>query len=562
MAATRSSRWLSRRRSARSRPISRPASRVFEDLVRTNLLDNQHRTTVLLKADPELGAEGSWPTSRRGSTRCAPRSTTPASRPSRSRPRSSRRCRRRSIRPRRSPRSRRCRCRTCRPHGKPIPIERETLEGVPLYTHPLPTNGVLYLDLGFDLMGLPKRLVPLVPLFARALTQTGTSKEDFVSLSQRIGRSTGGVGASRWGATRRDGKGTVARLFIRGKSTLEKSGELLAIMNDIITDARLDNRERIRQMALEGKAGFESSLAGMGNGIATSRLRAQFSESDWLGEQVGGVTQYFFLKDLSRASRRTGPASRPTSRPSATSVLNRAGVIANLTAEAEMIAAFRPQLGAFLTGLAAVGRHRRHARLHAGAPQRRPHLPGQGQLRGQGRQPHRARRQAVGRPSRSPSSTSTRPTCGTRSACRAAPMAAARASTRSRVSSRSRPTAIPTCSRRSTNYDGAAAFLRQPTGEQDLDPLDHRRHRHHRHLPPAGRQGVHLAALGADGRHRRGPPGTARAGARREPEGLRRAGRWARCAGKDSEVVVLGSETAINAANAERGAFLKVTKVL
>ena len=141
-----------------------------------------------------------------------------------------------------------------------------------------------------------------------------------MSLSQRIGRSTGGVGASRWGSTRRDGKGTVSRLFIRGKSTLEKAGELLAIMNDIITDARLDNRERILQMALEGKAGFESSLAGMGNGIATSRLRAQFNESDWLGEQVGGVTQYFFLKDLDRrGSRRTGRASRPTSRRSATS---------------------------------------------------------------------------------------------------------------------------------------------------------------------------------------------------------------------------------------------------
>ena len=40
-------------------------------------------------------------------------------------------------------------------------------------------------------------------------------------------------------------------------------------MHDVLTDARLDNRERIQQMALEGKAGFEVSLAGMGNGIAT-----------------------------------------------------------------------------------------------------------------------------------------------------------------------------------------------------------------------------------------------------------------------------------------------------
>ena len=38
--------------------------------------------------------------------------------------------------------------------------------------------------------------------------------------------------------------------------------------------ARLDNRERIKQMALEEKAGFESGLANRGNGIAAGRLSA------------------------------------------------------------------------------------------------------------------------------------------------------------------------------------------------------------------------------------------------------------------------------------------------
>ena len=54
-----------------SRPISRPGKRVFETLIREHLLDNQHRTTVLLKADTELAAEGS----RRGAgaARCGAR---------------------------------------------------------------------------------------------------------------------------------------------------------------------------------------------------------------------------------------------------------------------------------------------------------------------------------------------------------------------------------------------------------------------------------------------------------------------------------------------------------
>ncbi len=63
--------------------------------------------------------------------------------------------------------------------NKPIPIVHGELAGVALYTHDLPTNGVIYLDLGFDLKALPGRLLPYLPLFTRALTQTGTSQGRF-----------------------------------------------------------------------------------------------------------------------------------------------------------------------------------------------------------------------------------------------------------------------------------------------------------------------------------------------------------------------------------------------
>jgi Zn-dependent M16 (insulinase) family peptidase len=76
--------------------------------------------------------------------------------------------------------------------NKSIPIEiLETQETKVLY-HDLFTNGIVYLDLGFDLHTLPKELIPLTEIFGRALFEMGTEAEDYVKFSQRIGKSTGG----------------------------------------------------------------------------------------------------------------------------------------------------------------------------------------------------------------------------------------------------------------------------------------------------------------------------------------------------------------------------------
>ena len=49
----------------------------------------------------------------------------------------------------------------------------------------------------------------------------------------------------------RDTRTTTAWLFIRGKAVPDKAPELLSIITDVLTTARLDNRERIKQMLLE-----------------------------------------------------------------------------------------------------------------------------------------------------------------------------------------------------------------------------------------------------------------------------------------------------------------------
>ena len=49
-----------------------------------------------------------------------------------------------------------------------------------------------------------------------------------------------------------------AYLFLRGKAVPDQTEELLAIMADVLLTPKLDNKERVRQMVLEERAGFES----------------------------------------------------------------------------------------------------------------------------------------------------------------------------------------------------------------------------------------------------------------------------------------------------------------
>ena len=287
-----------------------------------------------------------------------------------------------------------------------------------------------------------------------------------MSLTQRIGRSTGGVGMSVTVMTKRSAAAR-RRAVPRGKAVPDKTGELFAIMHDVLTSARLDNRERIRQMVLEAKAGFESRLAGAGNGIVAQRLRAQSNESDWAGEQMGGISHYFYFKELAKRIDSDWPAVQADLETIRNELLHRGGMIANVTADAATIDALTPQLAVFLAGLP---EGRAGGSGWGFVPQAANEgltFPGQVNYVAKGANLIDLGFVPTGGTA-VPCGTSTPPTCGTGCACRAAPMAARRASTAIPAASPSPPTAIRTCSARSTTMTGRPRILRAGVGEQEL----------------------------------------------------------------------------------------------
>ncbi len=233
------------------------------------------------------------------------------------------------------------------------PIPREILEraGTTILYHDLFTNGIVYLDVGFDLRVLPRELLPYVPLFARALLELGTEREDFVRLTQRIGRSTGGIYPDIHLSTTHDRSQTAAWLFLRGKAMLSQADELLAILRDIVLTTRLDNRERFRQMVLEQKARREASLVPNGSGVVSARLGAHFSQAGWAGEQLHGTSNLFFVRQIAQTVDDDWPRVQATLERIRQLLVNRAGTICNVTLDSAGWQSFAPRLEEFLGGL-------------------------------------------------------------------------------------------------------------------------------------------------------------------------------------------------------------------
>ncbi|WP_322495651.1 insulinase family protein [Chloroflexus sp.] len=243
---------------------------------------------------------------------------------------------------------------------KRIPTEIDERGGARLLRHNLFTNGIVYLDLAFDLRALSPHLLPYVPLFARALTEMGTATSDFVRLLQRIGRETGGIYAATMTATDIVSTAPVGRLIVRGKSTVAQTTELLRLLSEILLTVNLDNRERFRQIVLRARANKESSLVPAGNAYARQRLAARFAPAEWADEQMGGVSAIFFLRELEQQVQHDWPSVLADLEAVRAALINRRGLVANLTLDADNQQAVLPMLTAFLSELPDAAYHPAH----------------------------------------------------------------------------------------------------------------------------------------------------------------------------------------------------------
>jgi presequence protease len=323
---------------------------VFEALINQYFVENNHRTTVLLRPDPDLGSrEANEEQAKLGAVRKAMTAAELAvvvadakalklkqETPDTPEALATIPLLKLADLPR---------------QNRTIPFAQEELSSTRILTHDLSTNGIIYLDVGFNLHNLPAETLPYMALFSRALFETGTSKQDFVPLTQRIGRTTGGIRPQLLVSAIRNSPEAAAWLFVRAKLMPENSTELMAILHDVFLEARLDDKQRVVQLIMEEKAELEGRVVPGGSTFILHRLGGRLYETGWANEQMKGISYLFFLRELAARVEKDWPAVAATLQQIRRTLVNRAAMICNVTADAAHISRFIPELGGLLNAL-------------------------------------------------------------------------------------------------------------------------------------------------------------------------------------------------------------------
>ena len=323
---------------------------LFQDMIQAHFLDNPHRTTVTLTPEPGLGARQAAEEQER--LREAREAMGPEDR--QEAVETTRTLREMQEAP--DPPEALAAIPTLRVNdldrkNKRIPIEALERRGSQVLVHDLFTNGIVYLDVGFDLHRLRPDFLPLVRLFGRALVEMGTDTEDYVTLTQRISRKTGGVHPAFFTSAMHEDPHGAAWMFLRGKAMTDKTGDLVDIFRDVLLGVRLDDRDRFRQLLLESKARKEQALIPGGHQVVSTRLMSHFSEPDWAAEQIGGLESLFSMRELLKMVEEDWPGVLSRLEEIRRTLVQRDGLVLNVTVDQEGWSNAEPVLEGFLEAL-------------------------------------------------------------------------------------------------------------------------------------------------------------------------------------------------------------------
>ncbi|KNE63969.1 hypothetical protein AMAG_09031 [Allomyces macrogynus ATCC 38327] len=168
----------------------------------------------------------------------------------------------------------------------------------PLVTRTSETNGVTYLRLQ-TVLDLPKELLPLLPLFSSALTWQGTKDKTMEQLDQEIKLLTGGVSASPQALASLDELYSYRLGLGMGGSVLTRQAEHLArLMPELLFGTAFDRVDRLQTLVAGNVTSMANSIVSAGHRFARSLAVAQVTPMGAVSESWGGISQLRFLHAL------------------------------------------------------------------------------------------------------------------------------------------------------------------------------------------------------------------------------------------------------------------------
>ncbi len=273
--------------------------RIFNNLIRERLLDNPHRLTTVLSPDPRMQARLNADENRR----LKKIRTQLSDEQMRQIAAEAGELERLSDQPN-SPEdlAKLPQLHVAELPEKPlqIPTTVETVSGRPLLRSEVFSNAVNYVELSFDLQGLPQHLWSYLPRYTNAIGKFGAAKMGYQQIAQRISAATGGVECTPTFSTHSlDPNRPVWNVQFRLKALDDKIEGALGVLQDLVFAANPHDKERLYVVLNQAMTGFRTYMQGYrGPNIANHHAARGFSPQAYLSEIVFGLPQLRRIENL------------------------------------------------------------------------------------------------------------------------------------------------------------------------------------------------------------------------------------------------------------------------
>ncbi|CUH97293.1 Protein HypA [Propionispora sp. 2/2-37] len=234
-----------------------------------------------------------------------------------------------------------------------LPLVQKSEQGVPVLFHPLPTNGISYVNLYFDVHSVPQTHLPYVYLLTELLGKVSTAQYDYTDLASEINLQTGGITYRAAAYSDQHNEAAFSpKLIIKGKSLVKKLPQMFSLLAQIATASKFDDQKRMEELIKEIKAKWDNNLFRRGQEIVASRVLAYFSSSAQFNE-AGMLSFYNFITDLERNFSHKAAEIAENLEFVIKQLCNKHNLLVSVTAQEKDYPAFQQAFGEFYSCLAA-----------------------------------------------------------------------------------------------------------------------------------------------------------------------------------------------------------------
>lgn len=182
-----------------------------------------------------------------------------------------------------------------------LPIEEGSIGDAALLRHAVPTGGIGYVNLYFDANDLTAEELPCASLLGVLLGELDTGAYSGAQLLKLRRSLTGSMNfkmEAYGGINQPDQCRTfLCASFSAVEAKLENASALMA---EILTGSKFDDKQRLRELLRQCANDMEASVSGGGHNFARCRVNAALTVSDAVKEHCGGITFCQWLKDTEK----------------------------------------------------------------------------------------------------------------------------------------------------------------------------------------------------------------------------------------------------------------------